>query len=117
MKLAKFLCSFWGVCLFITLDVLLFWGLSYDTIEWYFGDSHLPDWVVQKGIAVITETFIAMLIGFIVLYLLYFSLLSYQIDHQKAKSSSVIIMTVVFMVVKVAMLCTLAFFSYFVRYL
>lgn len=118
MKFAKFLSSFWGILSFILIDIVLFLGFSYDELHWYLVNPEgIADWAIQQGISVIVGTFIAMMIGFILPYLVYFSLLNRELTVKETSLSNVIFMTVIFIVVKLVILSVLTFFNYVVRYL
>lgn len=116
--LQKILYSKWLFCYFVVMDILLFLGFSYQELYWHLvNPSNNPDWAVNKGISIIIETFVAMIIGFILPYIIYFALLNRELVNKVIHFSYIIFITVVFVMIKVVILFFLIFFNYFVRYL
>lgn len=116
--LKKILCSKWLFCYFVVIDILLFLGFSYDELHWYLvNPANNPDWAVGQGIWIVIETFVAMILGFILPYIIYFALLSRALASKPINFTYLIFITVVFVIVKLVILFFLVFFNYFVRYL
>ena len=118
MKFFKFLSSTWGVLLYIALDILVFFALSYNKLHWYIvNPANIPNWAVERGIGNLVSTFVFMMMAYSVPYLLYFPLLSRQMDKQTPNISLMAVMSFVFVFVKLVMAVAITFFSYIVPYL
>ena len=72
MKFFKSLSSTWGVLLYIALDILVFFALSYELHWQTVNPASRYNWAVERGIGNLVSTFVFMMMAYSVPYLLHF---------------------------------------------